>query len=303
MGFTKIELGKCQFYKDGRDFLRYAALEALNLKKENSTDNVKHKIALITSYTGLNFLLLSILQAAIPDENQRRHVIYKRQLKVKNSKLTVTDSTNTIDTEELIDRLKGCNFQMADIAPKLREIAKIRNNVIHHFENKPNEELLNHIITIFLIVNDIVNIKTDFWGDTWKDSIKISIIFETLHKRCIKSYEDNNFEPNTYYFNCPSCGSILLFLQKNVGVNEIKCETCLKVFDKTFLINSLTSSDSYRETHQVISLLSAFIDEFDEEDLEIINNADTNPQVGDIIFDDDINNFYTLVFGDEYFEN
>ena len=139
----KIDFQDCQFYKDSKDFLRYAK-QAFELNTEHSTDNDKHKIALITGYTGLNFLLLSILRASIPNEKQKEHVIYKRKLEVKNSKLVLSESINTIDTEELLKRLKGCNYELKNIKDKIKSLADVRNNVIHHFNDKPNNELINN---------------------------------------------------------------------------------------------------------------------------------------------------------------
>lgn len=301
LGFDKIEFDKCKFYQDGRDFLRFAAVEALKLHKQKSSDSVKHKIALITSYTGLNFLLLSILQASIPNLNQRKHVIYNRQLVVKNNKLTVNESSKTIETHELIKRLNSCNYNIKDIEPKLREIAEIRNNVIHHFNNRPEDELMNHIVSIFLIINEIISDKKEFWGESWEDLIRISNISDSLKKICKKSYKQNKFTPS-FYFNCLHCSSDLLNIRSQLGNKIIKCETCQFEYNKNILIQLLSDSSSYRDTHKIICMLEVFSDELYQDDLEAIEASTENPQVGDIIFDDDIRDFFIQLFGEEYFD-
>ena len=60
---------------------------------------------------------------------------------------------------------------------------------------------------------------------------------------------------------------------------------------------------SYRETHNVISLLSAFIYNLTKADKENIDMAQSNYQVGDIRFDDDVYKFYLRIFGESYFES
>lgn len=297
-GFNKIITTDCQFYQDGRDFLRYAAKQALELNSIKSEDTVKHKISLITGYTGLNFLLLSILRASIPNERNKEHVIYKRKLEVKNSKLVVSESSTTIDTDELIKRLSGCNYNLENIKTKIKSLANIRNNIIHHFNDKPNNELINYIVTIFLVVKEIIKNPEDFWGDSWSDLNKNSKYLLKINESCLKSYEKNRFTPHPYYFNCLSCGSTSLSIKGDKQEKIITCETCDEKFAKSELLYELSNSGSYRYSHQVISLLEVFRNNFSDEDKSIIHDATNNPQVGDIINDDDVNGFYYSIFGD-----
>lgn len=303
-GFDLIDKSRCHFYKDGKDFILEAVKEYLSLKKAAPTSNVRHKITLIVGHTGVIFLLLSILRASIKDEKHKRHVLYNRKLVVKKGKLVLNENEKTIDTNELAKRLQGCGYEIKDIVGRVKKLSEARNDIIHHFSRKPEEELLSHITSIFFIVKDLVSNPKEFWGEFWDQLCELRDFTIKLENHCNTTYEKFDFIPN-YYFNCIDCSSPFVSIEEVTASNNLyfKCQRCGSNKNKETLIQDLSLSSCFRDTHTIISFLTLFSNNLDDDAKSKIDiAARENDQVSRIIYDDDVFEFLYNVFGEDYFE-
>ena len=89
-----------------------------------------------------------------------------------------------------------------------------------------------------------------------------------------------------HYYN-----SLKNFLSENVKEINIKFES-----EKNELIEKLSMSRSFRDTHEIIAQLNNY-DGWNREQVEkLINILEQNSQVGGIVGDEDVERFYIDIF-------
>jgi len=213
-------------------------------------------------------------------------------------KFPFSPKKNTIGHQELISRLKDYGYNTTVIKEDFFYINEVRNQIVHHFNEAPIEELKTNMISLFSIVNAICGeFSETFWGvELWKSLRQLSEKSDLLLQKCKDSYKEIGFQPIDYYFRCLKCSSKLLLIIKTKKTHEFQCQFCKASFNKGTLISYLENSKNFYSTHQVIQYLLIYVNNLNGSDQRSILDArENNSQIYGIDTDDDISLFYDKV--------
>ncbi|HAT1756799.1 TPA: hypothetical protein I8Y95_000970 [Legionella pneumophila] len=296
-GFALINRENCLLYKNATGFITLSALDAIQIFENPTVENFKNKMSLIIAHTGVLLILKSILLATIKQEQKdfELFALNDPELIIQEGKISIRPKKNTIGHQDLINRIKDCGYDIAPIKDDFHYINEVRNQIVHHFNESPIEELKTNMISVFSMVNAICGQYSEtFWGESlWGNLKKLSGQSLHLLQKCKESYQKISFKPIEYYFRCLKCSShLLLIIQKNKEF-QFQCQFCKANITKESLISSLESSKSFYNTHQIIQYLSVYGKNFSKGDKEkILAARENNSQIYGIQTDDDISLFY-----------
>ncbi|MFO9585660.1 hypothetical protein SDB75_12385 [Legionella pneumophila serogroup 1] len=299
-GFALINQKSCPLYKNASGFIKLSALDAIQIFENTTVENFKNKMSLIIAHTGVLLILKSILLATIKKEQNdfELFALNDPELIIQEGKISIRPKKNTIGNLDLINRIKDCGFDIAPIKDDFYYINEVRNQIVHHFNESPIEELKTNMISVFSIVNAICGQYSEtFWGEIlWKNLKKLSEQSTHLLQKCKDSYNKIGFIPIDYYFRCLKCSSHLLLITQKNKESQFQCQFCKADITKALLISSLESSSSFYNTHQIIQYLSVYGKNFSKSDKQkILAARENNSQIYGIQTDDDISLFYDKI--------
>lgn len=112
-------------------------------------------------HAGVLLLLKAKIQELTPKEANNALIMTRPQFKIDGDRVIVIGNTNgkTIDCDEIINRLKMLGIPFDKKTNKLVELINIRNEIEHHFCNKPKEELEGAILSQHIFYSKISKIS------------------------------------------------------------------------------------------------------------------------------------------------
>lgn len=296
-GFALIDKKKCPFFNNANGFIKLSAFDAIQIFQNTTVESFKNKTSLIIAHTGVLLILKSILLATVKQKQKDLELfaLNDPEVIIQEEKISIRPKKNTIGAQDLINRIKNCGYDIDPIKSDFQYINEVRNEIVHHFNESPTEELKTNMISIFSIVNAILGQYSEaFWGEQlWKSLQKLSGQSASLLQKCKDSYVKIGLTPIEYYFRCLKCSSHLLLITQKNKEYQFQCQFCRANINKELLISSLENSSSFYNTHQIIQYLSAYGKNFSKADKEkILGARENNAQIYGIQTDGDISLFY-----------
>lgn len=181
--------------------------------------------------------------------------------------------------------LKRANVPLRKyIIDTVNKISETRNEIEHHFTEKPKETLKNSILEAYLVINSI---RDDLFS-----SIALENIYGADNFSKLKAAEKEHDEIKAPFLqswksmgverpiNCAECKSDLTQPTRVESEINIECKNCANKFTKTTLIDAFCDSNSFRETHAAIRVLQNLIKLFTQnEKNKMLDAAQKNMQI------------------------
>lgn len=148
-------------------------------------------------HAGVLLLLMAKIQDLTPQAANNALIIKSYQFKIVGDQVVVVgdEKSNTIDSFRIFEHLKVVGINIDEQKKRHERLAKVRNEIEHHFCGKPKEELENVILEFYWFVKEFndkfYNLKNDliFSKENLDRLIKIEAIDKKQRRECFEDWK------------------------------------------------------------------------------------------------------------------
>ena len=210
------------------------AIQSIQLGVEDyQKDEPKRAVSAVRNfYAGVLLLAKEVLIRRVP-KARPEEVISAKYKPVPNGKggvIYAPESFRTIDFETIKKRFKDFNLSIEPSA--LKSLGDIRNNLEHHFSDKPPQEVRDAIAKAFPFVSELFRLigeePVNYLGGSWSVMLNLRVFYERELDSCRKSFDEVEW-PSAFLtkveISCPTCDSDLVEQDdpKNKCYHSLRC--------------------------------------------------------------------------------
>lgn len=195
------------------------AIQSIQVGVEDyqANDHRRGSSAVRNFYAGVLLLAKEVLVRAAPNANTDDIIAerYKPMPDGKGGVIFQSASRKTIDFSTIGSRFR--DFGLTINRAALDDLARIRNEVEHHFTSHPKQVLREAIAKAFPVVVDLLRLAGEephvVLGDAWEVMLNVKEVYEQELKICRSSFDSVKWHSGVLSeaaFNCPYCHSDLV---------------------------------------------------------------------------------------------
>ena len=210
------------------------AIQSIQLGVEDyQKDDSKRAVSAVRNfYAGVLLLAKEVLIRRVPKARPEEVIsaMYKPVPDGKGGVIYAPESFRTIDFETIKKRFKDFNLSIEPSA--LKSLGDIRNNLEHHFSDKPPQEVRDAIAKAFPFVSELFRLigeePVNYLGGSWSVMLDLRVFYERELDSCRKSFDEVEW-PSEFLteveISCPTCKSDLVEQDdpKNKSYQSLRC--------------------------------------------------------------------------------
>ena len=210
------------------------AIQSIQLGVEDyKNDDPKRAVSAARNfYAGVLLLAKEVLVRQVPKASPEDVISakYKPEPDGKGGIIYTPESFRTIDFETINKRFKDFNLPINPSG--LKHLSDIRNNLEHHFSDKPQQEVRDAIAKTFPFVSKLFRLigeePLNYLGGSWLVMLDLHVFYERELDSCRKSFDEVEW-PSEFLteveISCPTCKSDLVEQvdPKNKSYQSLRC--------------------------------------------------------------------------------
>lgn len=241
------------------------AVQSIQLGVEDyqASDSKRVLSAARNFYAGVLLLAKEVLVRAAPNAGPQ-HVIGARYKPMPDGRggVTFTPATHqTIDFSTIGQRFK--DFGLSINREALDDLNRVRNEVEHHYTQKPHAAVREAIAKAMPVVADLFRLineaPNDVLGDAWQVMLDVRGVYETELAACRSTFDNITWPagmPGELRFNCPECHSDLVAKKDPANAShetmDCRCQSCGHEFSAEEAV--ARALEAYFESESYIAL-------------------------------------------------